>query len=476
MLTLWMHENECENEPAKCPRPIVVAAAGGASRAGFFMASSIGYFMQEAGHHGLDPNRVRNRLFAISSVSGGSMGAVMVTAALNAAIDSNIIPCAHTSFDQWWGDKVGNWRDCFEALTSGDFLTADFFGFAFNDMLPLGPWRDRAAVLEDSWSARYRQVIPSARVATTASQCTDLDCPFLSLRPRPGHWIPLLVINGTSETMGSRIITTPLALTYTRGTTNGQDNPCPTVAVSSACRLFVVSDRFHDLLSAEVKPAGWFAWFGFFERYLLKEAKGNDIRISTAAHNSARFPLISPPGSIRNNQQQIVDRIVDGGYFENYGALGATELALAIHAVQPELYPLIIVISNDPNDTLGPDDDVTPNSPPPNRPYASSSELVTDVTAPLTTFANARTAHGILAVDQVRSTLHAAMSCPILMVQIRVWPDHGKDLSMSWWESSPVQRQLHQQTEDGKAQNQNGRHLATIWNQMNSVSGCAASK
>jgi len=68
-VTTWMQENNCREAPATCPRPIVIAAAGGASRAGFFMASIIGYFMQEATDNGLDPNGVRNRLFAISGVS-----------------------------------------------------------------------------------------------------------------------------------------------------------------------------------------------------------------------------------------------------------------------------------------------------------------------------------------------------------------------------------------------------------------------
>ena len=82
-VTLWMRENKCETDPTTCPRPIVVAAAGGASRAGFFLASILGYFLQDAQKHGLDANQIRNRLFAISGVSGGSMGAVMVTAALH---------------------------------------------------------------------------------------------------------------------------------------------------------------------------------------------------------------------------------------------------------------------------------------------------------------------------------------------------------------------------------------------------------
>ena len=43
------------------------------------------------------------------------MGAVMVTAALNAAkTDAKALPCIHGSVDQWWGQTVNYWRDCFE--------------------------------------------------------------------------------------------------------------------------------------------------------------------------------------------------------------------------------------------------------------------------------------------------------------------------------------------------------------------------
>jgi hypothetical protein len=240
-VSLWMHENQCEVTPAVCPRPILVAAAGGASRASFFMASVIGSFMQDAPAHGLDANQVRNRLFAISAVSGGSVGAVMVAAALDAKGDSADHPCVRAPFVLWWGQTIDNWRDCFEALTTGDFLSADFFAFAFNDMLPFR-LRDRAAVLEDSFAERYQTVIKRADPPRSPS-CQGLDCPFLSLQPRTGHWIPLLVLNSTSEATGGRIVTTSLAASYD-ATAN-----CPTLPVPSGCKLFVDADRFHDLLA-----------------------------------------------------------------------------------------------------------------------------------------------------------------------------------------------------------------------------------
>jgi hypothetical protein len=485
---LWMTENGCNPKlrqgmvATPCPRPVIVAAAGGASRAGFVMASIIGYFLdpRETAPYGLSVKDVRNRIFAISSVSGGSMGAVMVASALNVAPPgSNDPPCVRRPVDQWWGQTVNYWRDCLEALTSGDFLTADFLGFAFNDMLPFA-WRDRAAVLEDSWRNRFQEVVLAGNKDADGSSCKGLDCPFLTLRPRPGHWIPLLVLNGTSETTGGRILTTSLAMTYAP-LAKGPGS-CPTAIASPACPVFVQADGFHQLLKTKVATERWSDRLGFLARYLLRRTGGDDVRLSTAAHNSARFPFISPPGSIRNQDQVIVDRIVDGGYFENYGALAAKELALAVHAVEPQLKPLVIVISNDPADLLDPSDDATRDQHGAPRPRAASAELLSEANAPITTFANARTAHGVLAVDQLWTTLHAAIpECSKLMIQVRVWPDGDKRLSMSWWESPLVQRQIHRQTEDsqepnsahGLDKNQNRPHLEAIWQEMR-ASTCAA--
>ncbi len=55
---------------------------------------------------------------------------------------------------------------------------------------------------------------------------------------------------------------------------------------------------------------------------------GKDVRASTAAHNSARFSYVSPAGDLGNGNGSVID----GGYFENYGALSALELARAAKA------------------------------------------------------------------------------------------------------------------------------------------------
>jgi hypothetical protein len=476
-VTLWEEENRCTTAPANCPRPIIVAASGGASRAGFFVATVLGYFMQEADMHGLDQNAVRNRLFAISSVSGSSLGAVMVAKALDQKTDSEDFPCKKTPIDLWWGGTVSNWRDCFEALTSGDFLTADFFGFAFNDMLPLplfGLVRDRAAVLEDTWRARYHDVV--TRADSSPMRCNGgLDCPFLSLKPRSGHWIPLLVLNGTSEATGGRIVTTPLQVTYMPQSRR----LCPTmVDDEGGCILFVDADHFHDLMTSG-------------HRTKKPDNGYDDVFLSTAAHNSARFPLISPPGSVRNTDGAIVDRIVDGGYFENSGALGARELAEAIRAVEPELTPFVLIISNDPDDPVmiynDPDDPVALNSDKSNlraikqrqtedaRAAINGAEPVTDLLAPVMTIINTRSAHGVLGMDELRIALnHPTPKCAV-ETKVRVWPQpDGKSkgaraVSMSWWLSPPVQLHLHQQTELDKTEKNEDR-LNAVWAALKATS------
>ena len=176
----WKKANDCEKDTASCPRPVIIAAAGGASRAAFFEATVLGYLLEssQSSSAGLDPAKVRNRLFAISGVSGGSVGAVMIAAAF-ADANNGVQPCHPISAPLWWKDKVTSWRDCLEALTSGDFLSADVLGFAFNDMLPFPFFRDRAAVLEDSWRDHYERMIQpksSPKANAMVSTCPSIHC------------------------------------------------------------------------------------------------------------------------------------------------------------------------------------------------------------------------------------------------------------------------------------------------------------
>jgi hypothetical protein len=502
-LQLWTDANDCTADPSLCPRPIIVAAAGGASRAGFFTASLIGYLLDTAKQQDarLDEAAVAKRLFAVSGVSGGSVGAVMTAAALARAGTDGQQPCAERKPSLWYGDSIGNWRDCLEALMAGDFLTSVAVGLVFRDTVRFGWWQDRAATLEKSWEDRFARLMKISDKGWQRQCPGDLRCPFLTLRPEPKHWLPLLVLNGVSAATGRRIATTVLAPDYQ------PKDKCPveaTMVADSAikarsqaksavsgpawnCAIFLETARFHQLL-ANADPPDWlggvqrlFDWDYVREKLpiLFAPRHLDDVRLSTAAHNSARFPIVSPPGAVRNLQHQIVDRIVDGGYFENYGALSAMELAQAIHAIEPRLAPFVLVVSNDPDE----DPDLTTVD-------APDDAALTDLTIPIEAFANTRTSRGRLAVAQLEEVMDQinASKCGDDTAHIRVWPQFREanfgsgekkisiPVSMSWWLSRPVQILLHQQTEGGKNQNQNQDQIARVWRAIESTSNCAGPK
>src|SRR5258707_6833046 len=112
-----MEISACTADAGDCPRPMMVAAAGGASRAGFFTASIIGYFLDPPEPH--DPRinalAVRNRLFAVSGVSGGSVGAVMTVAAMARADAAMKQPCAEPDPDLWYCEAITHRPSCLES-------------------------------------------------------------------------------------------------------------------------------------------------------------------------------------------------------------------------------------------------------------------------------------------------------------------------------------------------------------------------
>ena len=66
------------------------------------------------------------------------------------------------------------------------------------------------------------------------------------------------------------------------------------------------------------------------QKVLTIENPGVDVRVSTAVGLSARFPFVTPPGTLdvvghrwleKQNRFQTVG-FVDGGYFENSGVVG----------------------------------------------------------------------------------------------------------------------------------------------------------
>jgi hypothetical protein len=229
--------------------------------------------------------------FAISGVSGGSVGAtVFLAAALHVRPTWPAgVPCTGSS-------KVTT--ELVERVFGNDLMAplvgAMLFPDAAQRFLPAwSAWGGRGrvfeAALEDAWRV-------SAGTDTLAR-------PFLSMYSQEQDAVPLLLLASTRVEDGYRVISSPV-------------DPQDPLA-------YWLQDPSHAL-------AG--------------------LRLSTAAHNSARFPFVSPPGRVETARGELLMRIVDGGYFENSSASTGR---IALRAILPPSKLTgrtvsVLMIENDP--------------------------------------------------------------------------------------------------------------------------------
>ncbi len=280
---------------------LIVAASGGASRAAAWTLTVLDD-IESATTDDFAPSR---HIFAMSSVSGGSLGAV--TYALNAANGRSQVSTRH----------IAN-------LAKADLLTAPASQFPV-DLLRrvpvlanmLSDWDDRNQALEKrfinhwqtGWSIKaslvgenFLQALSPARALEPKQMACERNCP------------PHLLINGVDVKSGRRILTSTI------------DFSQPGATIPNALDFF---DEFRG-----------------------------DISIPAAVMNSARFPLISPAGrytahaNVGGRRDLIERQIIDGGYYENNGV----ETALAVIKQIETLYdageltfkplPALLLITN----------------------------------------------------------------------------------------------------------------------------------
>ena len=274
---------------------VVVATAGGGLRAAYFTTRVL-FGLQD-----LVPAFPAS-VFAVSGASGGSVGATMWVSWLRAHTDSPRAPCGPVT-ESASRTPHAHWNAFGPAFFAEDYLAPLVAGLLYPDLvqrfLPIMLLPDRARYLELGWEAGF------ARALDAGKRSGGIDGPFALLSPpRPGQagaWLPILLNNGTHQQSGARILTTPLAVT----------------------------------------PHAFPLTIDFYET-----TKGKDIPISTAAHNTARFPVFSPSGSLNDG----TGHVIDGGYLENMGAATAQDLLLAIGRAgqrDARFRPIVIQITND---------------------------------------------------------------------------------------------------------------------------------
>jgi len=263
---------------------LIVATAGGGIRASYW-TDLILETLDDA-NTGIGSDGLRHYLFAISSVSGGSLGAVEYAASLQRS-GVAIKPT----------DGLKN-----------DLLAPALAAMMFHDILanvvPIGG-ADRGIALEMGWE--------DASGGWLAK-------PFLSFFPASDKmqemWRPALLLNATHQETGRRLI---------------------------ASHLKIEKNVFLDA----------------FDTLNLVES---DMRASTAALNSARFLYVSPPGNLvstgvktgeQSKDKKDMGYVIDGGYYENYGALTALELAREVESnLRGKPVKIIVLqISSDPTMT-----------------------------------------------------------------------------------------------------------------------------
>lgn len=306
----WYH---ARTDQSRFPRryPIyVVAAQGGGIYAAVHAASFLSYMQERC------PN-FAHHLFAISSVSGGSVGAAVFAASMKEAELRGTVKIPAQGCNDLQAGR-GDGPAFLDAAT--EVLEVDFWAplqamLLFPDMLqrfmPIRIERfDRARALEHGLEASWNRMMTRSALfgpPTKAPTGNIMAESFASLWPAgfgKSLFTPALVLNTTEVDSGRRRLIAPFGFA---GLTDIRFFPINCVSGSSG-------------QTAEIES----------------------IPLSTAAVLSARFPWITPTGWYYDTQemgdctprsQRKVIKVNDGGYFESSGVASALDLTYALQKI-----------------------------------------------------------------------------------------------------------------------------------------------
>ncbi|VAW39906.1 hypothetical protein MNBD_GAMMA01-552, partial [hydrothermal vent metagenome] len=298
--TQWLEKRKRRPQGNMEKTPVfLIATEGGGIRAAYWTAIVLGHLQD------INPN-FGEHVYAISGVSGGSLGASVFNALLTQdrfmEQNSSVGNCEKGNNNYFCRSK---------RILKEDFLAPTVASMMFPDAFQrfcfFCRFDDRAQALETAWEEAWDkewQGLPDSQGI--------FNKPFQDLWFEDTEMkIPQLFLNSTVVETGQRIIATPLDL--------GES----------------FSATFHDALAT-------FA------------VTNNALSLSTTVHTSARFTYVSPAGSLERTDLPHAGkwiRLVGGGYFENSGATAISEILTEILSIQPDLnvQPIVIHISNEPD-------------------------------------------------------------------------------------------------------------------------------
>lgn len=241
------------SQAAEKPFPVyLVLSNGGASRAGKWTSSVLSH-LQDTSYREERSTSFKDHVLCLAGASGGTVGNVVFYSLLKAEMSEEIAP-----------DEFSTHAEVF---FEADFLTytlARLLGpDIFRHLVPFNiPLHNRADALENVLSQGSEDEVLNAYFSKPLTEVFDTT-----------GSLPVVFINTTQV-----------------------DNGMP--GVISSARL--PNSQRQDVLS-------------LVDSMAVREGKG-DMRLSTAAVLSSRFPYVSPAG-------KVYDRYyVDGGYFDNSGA------------------------------------------------------------------------------------------------------------------------------------------------------------
>ena len=272
-----------------------MSAAGGGLYAAHYTAKFLARIQDHCPHFA-------QHIFAISGVSGGSVGAAVFTGLVNAKVQQTATPTCR-AFDikrKPLGElKEPTLEQDVDAILGKDFLSPIVAATLFPDFLqrflpfPFQQF-DRGKVLDDALEAAWNDRFKFKGVNPLAMPMLDLWDPVGAA--------PALIFNATHIATGGRFAMAPF---YPhRGGQLG-------LKLEWLQGHLQIGNKHHQVTGHE------------------------DFKVSTAAGISARFAWIMPAATVKAPKQDekrrnTTLRLVDGGYFENSGADTAADLIRAI--------------------------------------------------------------------------------------------------------------------------------------------------
>lgn len=302
--TLWLEARRPQIEKAESYPVFLVTAKGGGIRAAYWTASTL------AALHDDRPD-FPEHVFALSGVSGGSVGAAVFSAIVRESRHGALPQIKNAP------EGIGPARALSSVVLRHDLLAPPLATMIVSDaarsvaqkltparlrsLLP-GSWPDdRGVTLEAAFESSWKREIGNDRFSAPFDELWKAGDDRLH--------VPLLFLNCTQADTAQRLVVSPVSFDEVE---------------TPSC----------DLLS------------------LIGDDR---LRLSTAAFLSARFPIISPAAVVTSVRTGVPVKVVDGGYFDNSGAAtGSDALTALVRAakrlgLEKRVRFVALMIANDPD-------------------------------------------------------------------------------------------------------------------------------